>query len=132
MDDDVNALIEQGLRAYQQGRYTEAVEAYTEALNLDPRTFGAYFHLAAALETLGRTEKAYEVMLQAFDLYPGSAPLAYNIGFLASKMGRKSEAIEYLERALALSQTDTALDDPRAFRKTVKKTLQKIRGFKLF
>lgn len=46
MDDDVNALIEQGLRAYQQGRYAEAVEAYTQALNLDSHMFGAYFHLA--------------------------------------------------------------------------------------
>lgn len=132
MDDEVNALIEQGLRAYQQGRYAEAVEAYTQVLNLEPHTFGAYFHLAAALEALGRTEKAYEVMLRAFKLYPTSAPLAYNLGFLASKMGRKNEAIDYLERALKLSQSDTALDDPRAFRKTVKQTLRKIRGFRLF
>lgn len=129
---EISTLMEKGLQAYQERRYTDAVVCYEQVLALAPETFAVYFHLAATLDTLGLAERAYQTMLKAHALRPENAAVCYNLGLLAKKMGRKKEAIAHLEKALALAQDDPALDDAQDFRKAVQALLRDLKPFKLF
>jgi Flp pilus assembly protein TadD len=54
-----------------QGNYTEAIQAYDEAIGLDPRNAAACYNKGYVLEALGRTAEAKEAYIKAQEL--GSA-----------------------------------------------------------
>jgi len=54
-----------GERLLQQGRHSEAAEAFRKALSQDPEDAGAFAHLALALQGAGRLKDALDAARQA-------------------------------------------------------------------
>ncbi|MCS7287878.1 MAG: tetratricopeptide repeat protein [Roseiflexus sp.] len=90
-------------RAYLHlGMANEACTAFERALLLypdDAETLEAY---QSALEMCGRLEAAYAVGRQVARLAPGNAAIQQRVGSLALRLGRVNEALELLDRAVAL------------------------------
>ncbi len=124
--DEVNGLLEEGLKAFQQEQYALAIEAYRQAIAQDPEVFNAYFYLAASLSALGRDEEAIEAMKKAQTIRPGSSALYYNLGILYKRAGKAGEARQHLETALKRVDSDIALQDRRRMKRTIEKELRKL------
>lgn len=123
-EDAVNALLADGLRAYQQQEYARAARDYRLAIEQDPDVFDAYFYLAASLTALGRYAEAVRAMHQARKVRPGSAVVDYNLGVLYRRIGQAREARYHLEEALRKADTDVALQDRGAMKRRVKEELR--------
>jgi len=130
--DEVNALLEKGLKAYQQEQYAQAIDCYRRALERDPDVFSAYFYLAASLRALGREKEAIEAMKKARHLRPGSTAVHYNLGVLYKQTGQAREARKCLETALKTVGSDTALQDRKQVKQNIEKELGELRRRRLF
>ena len=126
-EDDVNSLLENGLRAFQQEQYALAITRYRQAIELDPDVFAAYFYLAASLDALGREQEAIEAMKQARRIRPGSAVTYYNLGLLYRRMGQKGKARSYFEEALKRVSDDAALENPEQMKRNIERELGKVK-----
>ncbi len=124
--DEVNVLLEKGLKAFQQEEYALAIEAYRQAIAQDPEVFNAYFYLAASLSALGREKEAIEAMKKAQKIRPGSSVIYYNLGILYRRTGQTKEARQYLEIALERVDFDIALQDPKQMKQNIEKELRKL------
>jgi tetratricopeptide (TPR) repeat protein len=68
----------QGLCAYRQGRYADAVTAYSVCIGAAPQAAGCFYNRALAFVALGRTEDALRDYDQALRLDPTLALSALN------------------------------------------------------
>jgi len=98
--DDVHAwnLLGQLLRA------TDAVaaeQAWRRALELDPQSAEALFHLANRLRESGDAEQAIDLYRRALERSPGHAGLLNNLGLALEALGRAEEGEECYRRILA-------------------------------
>ncbi len=125
--DEVHALLEKGMDAYQHRRYALAVDCTRQAIELDPDVFNAYFYLAAGLTALGRREEAIEAMKKAQEIRPGNTATYYNLGLLFKQLGRKGEAQESLEKALKMIGSDGAIQNREQMKRNIEKELKALR-----
>ncbi|MFC1515633.1 tetratricopeptide repeat protein [Thermodesulfobacteriota bacterium] len=86
----------------KQGRTSEAIEHYLQALRLKPDYVKAHNNLGNVLARQGRTSEAIEHYLQALRIKPDQAKAHYNLGATFDKQGRISEAIEHYLQALRI------------------------------
>ena len=102
-----------GLRKINEGKYEEAITAFTEAIKIDPSESFNYQNRGAAREKLlsqsgATTLNEYESVLadytEAIDLYPNTPVSYYQRGVLRSKIGRTHEAVLDLEKALQIAK----------------------------
>ncbi|RME08548.1 MAG: tetratricopeptide repeat protein [Anaerolineae bacterium] len=124
--DEVNALLEQGLKAFQQEQYALAIDCYRQAIEHDPNIFDAYFYLAESLHLLGREQEALEAMKMAQTIRPGSAAVYYNLGMLCRRMGRDREARKYLQAGLKRVNTDVMLQDRQKMKQMLEEELDRL------
>jgi MSHA biogenesis protein MshN len=89
-----------GLTAMQQGRWTEAIAAFEQALQLDPRNAGARHALIGALIDVKRTDEALRRAREGLTQDPAQPGLAMIQARLQMEKGELASAIETLERAL--------------------------------
>jgi len=68
----------QGLCAYRQGRYADAVTAYSVCIGATPQAAGYFYNRALAFVALGRNEDALRDYDQALRLDPTLALAALN------------------------------------------------------
>jgi len=57
-------LLNEGQKLVDQGRYTEAIQAYDSGISLSPQWTDLYYHKGTAFTKLGMVDKAVE----AFDM----------------------------------------------------------------
>ena len=96
-----------------RGRLDEAETASAKALELDPYDVAAHNNYANLLVVEGRYEEAEEHYLFAMESEPSNAKPPYNLACLYSIAGDHDRACDYLELAVALSEssrTDAAID----------------------
>ncbi len=122
--DEVNVLLEQGMEAYRQARYAQAIEHFRQAIAQDPQVFNAYFYLAASLSALGREREAIEAMKKAQKIRPGSSVTYYNLALLYKRTGRAREARKCLQDALRRVDSDVALESPEKMRQRIERELR--------
>lgn len=84
---------------YDAGRYEEAIEAYKQALTLNPKYVAAQVSLGDAYQQLGRNEEAVVAYKQALKLKPNDADASSGLGDTYSAMGMKEKADEANNRA---------------------------------
>lgn len=123
VDNELNHLLEQGMRAFQEEAYARAVDAYQRAIILDPHLFDAYFYLTACLSALGRNDEAIKTMKSASALRPNSSVVYYNLGLLYKRTGQAREARAAWREALRRIDGDVALQDRKAMKKKVQQAL---------
>src|SRR5437016_6065413 len=69
-DAQAAALVEQGITLFQDGKYPEAVDAYTQALALKPDDINAYIGRAVAYTNLGEYDQALSDYERGIELQP--------------------------------------------------------------
>ena len=130
--EEVNALLEKAMDAYQHERYAMASDHYNRAIALDPYVFNAYFYLAACLTVLGRRREAIRAMQSAQGIRPGNSPIYVNLGLLYKQEGDKDTARTYLEKALKMVDSDTSVNNREQLKQHIKKELSGLKRWGLF
>ena len=96
-----------GNALYAQGRYSQAEEAYTEALRADPSDGRSALHRAWTRERLGRGEKAREDYDLAVELSGGADPqVSIARGDMLRRLGQLEKAIADYQRAAEIDPSN--------------------------
>jgi predicted O-linked N-acetylglucosamine transferase (SPINDLY family) len=90
------------------GRIHDAIDAYREALRINPRYPDALTNLATALHLTGQLDEARKYFEEALRLQPAHADALFNFANLLSDVGQLKRAIELYEQAnkVAPARTD--------------------------
>jgi len=101
--DRYNALIDLGQALYDQGRGGEAMKPYRDAVELDPKFYGAYYLMGRVHLDAGRYADARAAFDKAVALDPEqSDPLMYR-GAASWRVGELDPALSDIERAIAIN-----------------------------
>ncbi len=85
------------------GEYDEAIEAYDEAIRLNPNYAKAWFNKGLSLDDLGKYDEAVKAYDEAIRLDPNNAAMAWNNkGISLDDLGKYDEAIEAYDEAIKL------------------------------
>jgi len=98
-----------GLALKEQGKYDEAIQAYDEAIRLDPNYAEAWYKKGNALIGQGKYDEAIQAYDEAIRLDPNYAKAWYNKGTALYSQGKYDEAIEAYDEAIRL---DPKLAEP--------------------
>jgi len=98
----------EGIEAKDAGRLEEAVDRYTEAINLDPELLAAYINRSNAYLSLCQFDEARTDATKAIDL-DEREPLAYaNRSFAYDGLGQFDEALQDATKLIELDPEDDA------------------------
>lgn len=73
-------------------RFADAIDAYQNAIALNPRNFQSWFGLGTALDKLERDEEALDAYERALAIYPRNPRILDAKGVVLKKTGRDAEA----------------------------------------
>ena len=96
---------DQGLCAYQLGRFDESAAAFRVCIALAPDSAECYYNRALALGALGLAGKAIDDYTRALRRDPSLGPAWLNRGMLRYRAGRLAEAEADLRQALAATSS---------------------------
>ncbi|EIC20522.1 O-linked N-acetylglucosamine transferase, SPINDLY family protein [Thiorhodovibrio frisius] len=88
------------LAAYQAEQYSDAENAISEAISLNPTDASYHAHAGELLKSMGKLEEALANYRTAAGLAQTDADLYLNIGIIFDRLKRFSEAIHAYDRAL--------------------------------
>ena len=103
----IQVLNNTGYALFDLGRSEEAVEAYRQAVALDPKYTDAYYGLGDVLFDLDRSKEAVEAYRKAIALDPKDAYSYYGLGSSLFDLGRSEEAAEAYQKFLDLADKKT-------------------------
>ncbi|MGC9037750.1 MAG: AAA family ATPase [Candidatus Micrarchaeia archaeon] len=86
---------------FEQNRFEEAIDLYSQAIKLDPVYSNAYFNRALSYAMLNRYENAKLDAQKVLELEPNSYDAPYVMGLICEYEGKLDEAKEWYERSLA-------------------------------
>ena len=98
--------LDEGNALAMQGNYIEAVQAYNEAIKIDPEYAAAWNNKGLALDEMGEYEEAILAYEEALKLDPEYADAWYNKGNALYSQGEYQEAIEAYDEAIKLHPED--------------------------
>lgn len=100
--DDSAGHYKKGVDLYKQGRYEKAIEAFKQAIRLNPDDADVYHVLGLVYAGLGRWQEAIESYKQAIRLNPDDVEAHNNLGMAYFNLGRYQEAIEAFKQVIRL------------------------------
>lgn len=92
----------EGDQFLRQQQYSQALQAYEEALRMDPRNFYAWNGKGTTHYNQGNYSKAFEAYQHATDIDPNNADVWVSAGFVLHRMQRYQQALVHFERALSI------------------------------
>jgi len=108
------ALLDKGKELYLKDQDTEAVQAFMEAVRLDPELPEAHFRLALGYESVGKreeSEREYKKAVETYKKYlaehPDDAEAHYALGQTYAGLGQYSEAIREYREATKRKEDDS-------------------------
>ncbi|HIH27077.1 MAG TPA: tetratricopeptide repeat protein [Methanoregulaceae archaeon] len=107
--DTASLAVYAGQNALQSGRYDEAVEHFTEAVDADPSWMAAWYLKAYSLSRLNRTEEALAAVDQALLLDPEDRDANNLKADILESLGRGEEAARARSVAEASSVTSPTI-----------------------
>ena len=110
--DNASLAVYAGQNALRAGRYDEAVEHFTEAVEVDPSWMAVWYLKAYSLARLNRTDEALAAVDQALLLEPGDRDSNNLKADILESLGRGKEADQFRNVAIAgntLNQTPAAV-----------------------
>ena len=90
----------EGDQYLKQQYYTQALQAYEEALRMDPRNFYAWNGKGTALYNQGNYRKAFDAYQHATEIDPSNAVVWVSAGLVLHRLQRYQQALVHFERAL--------------------------------
>jgi tetratricopeptide (TPR) repeat protein len=102
--DDAQRAFDQGSQAQQ---LPQAIQAYRQAIQLDPSFFPAYYNLGLAASQLGNQQMALDAYETALVLTPDSANARYNFALLLEQGGYVVDSANELERLVSRSPSES-------------------------
>lgn len=87
----------------KQGKLSEAVESYQQALKLKPDCVEAHYNLGNVLKQQRKLEQAAESYRQALKLNPNYVQAHNNLGNVLKTQGKLEEAVQVYQQALKLN-----------------------------
>lgn len=100
--DDANAWIRQGLASNAAGRFQEALDAFLQAVAIDPANSFALFNLGTTSALLGRYREAADYLKQAVRITPDLLPAWSNLGAMYNHLEQPAEALAAFRQVLRL------------------------------
>lgn len=91
-----------GVTYGESGRYQEAIEAFKQAIQINPDYAEAYNGLGFAYSNSGRYQEAIEHIEQAIRIKPNYVKAHNNLGIAYAKSGKHQEAIEAIKKAIRI------------------------------
>jgi len=91
----------EGLKAHQERRLTAAIEAYREAVKLDPAYYEAHYNLGLAAYYLRDVAQALSSYEEALSIKPTSGGARYNFALALQRGGYFHDSAAELEKILA-------------------------------
>lgn len=85
-----------------EGRPTEAIEAFMQAIELGMETSDVYVNLGLALEDMNRGDEAAQALHKANRLDDGDAAACFHLGNFYRNKGNKDQAEKFFARAVSL------------------------------
>jgi tetratricopeptide (TPR) repeat protein len=104
-DDQFGLLVLLGDRLCFQLRFREAIECYTNALDISPNAFGALRKRAPRYLCIQEPHKAFEDFLACAKMAPQTLELEYRLGISSYIKGDYETAELFFERSLELSES---------------------------
>jgi predicted Zn-dependent protease len=95
-----------GLSAWKSGDHDRAVEAFDEALRLDPNHRKSLLNSGRVLLETGKPQEALDRIERALTIEPFSSEALRLLGRARNELGQTPEAIDAYQRALALDDRD--------------------------
>jgi predicted O-linked N-acetylglucosamine transferase (SPINDLY family) len=102
-ESSVDALVQLGLALHRQGRLGEARDFYRQALQRQPRHFGALHLLGVLAAQSKEPQRAVELIGEALSIDPRSAPAHNNYGNALRELGRHEAALRSFDTAIQLN-----------------------------
>jgi tetratricopeptide (TPR) repeat protein len=91
----------EGLKALDEARYEAAVQAFTKAIEAEPKDYTAHFNLALAYGFLNRDAEGIAAYRKTLELKPGLYEAELNAGVLLMRTRQPAEALPLFEHAAA-------------------------------
>src|SRR3954468_1077855 len=88
-----------GLKALDDGKYDVAAQAFTKAVESDPKDYSAHFNLALAYSFLGKDAEGVAEYRKALELKPGLYEAELNGGILLLRQKNPADALPLLTHA---------------------------------
>lgn len=95
-----------GNKYLEEGKYEEAILAFNEAIEIEPKSVDARLGLADAYEALERYDEAEKVLKDAIDIDEDRPEPYIHLAELMIKQGRFKEALEVLEKGYSKTKND--------------------------
>jgi tetratricopeptide (TPR) repeat protein len=92
----------QGVQNSEKMEYSEAIDAFLHAIELDPKYSEAYYNLGHAYYKLHRYEEALDAYKKAVKIKPSYVDAQISIGIVASMLSMYDEAAAALKKAVKL------------------------------
>lgn len=113
--DHLTSLLNRGLLHHSAGRYPEALEDYTRALQQVPENVELLLNQAAALSHLGQLDQALETFNKAAQIEPDNALTYKQRAHLHRKRGEPQKALKDYDRSIELNPRDSEVYAARGF-----------------
>lgn len=105
--DDADAWIRQGLANNAAGRYQEALDAFLQAVVIDPANSFALFNLGTTSALLGRYREGASYLKEAVRIAPDLLPAWSNLGAMHNHLNQPAEALAAFRQVLRLQPGNT-------------------------
>ena len=89
----------EGVKALEEGKYEAAVQAFTKAIEADPKDYFAHFNLAFAYTGLHKDAEALAEYRKTLELKPGLYEAELNAGILLMRRKQPADALPLLAHA---------------------------------
>ncbi|MEA1887454.1 MAG: tetratricopeptide repeat protein [Bacteroidota bacterium] len=93
----------------ESGKYEDAIEQYTHAIELKPTKIDLYIERGKALEAIDRNEEAYSDYEKAKVFDPDEEDILYLLGRLSNKMGKYEQALRHLNHASKVAKREAKI-----------------------
>ncbi|GHO95422.1 hypothetical protein KSF_054700 [Reticulibacter mediterranei] len=104
---DTDNIVNLSIALIKLEKYQEALEAFEQAISLDPNNARIFLAKGTLLIMLNRHQEALEAFEQAISLNSNKAPVFLVKGVILGKLGRLQDALEAYERAISLDPNNT-------------------------
>jgi tetratricopeptide (TPR) repeat protein len=95
-------FLEIGIINNQNAEYSEAIDAFKRAIELNPDYAAAYYHLGRAYFSLHRYDEAHNAFMNASKHNPKFADAHFSFAVVSYMLGNDREAINALKKALKI------------------------------